>query len=443
MKALILDGSNSGDTTAERVSLQLQQELTRRGWEYEVVILREKKIGNCAGDFFCWVKTPGICNINDDNRMAAGEIIASDLLVYLTPITFGGYSSTLKSLVDHQIQNVLPFFTQINGETHHQKRYDRYPDFLVLGWLPGQDEKAEAIFSRLTRRNALNFYAERSGSCVLYNGQTETEIHAKISGSLDFLNDSPSINAEESIVSVDKTQESLPFVQADFPVKRALLLVGSPRTKNSTSYSLGGYLIDQLAVKSIETQTIFLHTILRSAEKKAQLLQAVEQADLFILAYPLYIDTLPAPVIETLELISDSRAEKPAAKHALFTAIANCGFPEASHTDNSLAVCELFARQAGFTWAGSLALGAGEGLVHGVPLKDAGGPALLIKQSLNLAADALSKGQSIPHQAGKLLSRSIIPGWLYRMMGSIGWVQSAKKFGVQKLLKRKTYFPSN
>ncbi len=43
------------------------------------------------------------------------------------------------------------------------------------------------------------------------------------------------------------------------------------------------------------------------------------------------------------------------------------------HTANALAVCELFARQAGFAWAGSLALGAGEGLIHGRPLHELGG----------------------------------------------------------------------
>ena len=42
---------------------------------------------------------------------------------------------TLKRMVDHQIQNVLPFFTQIKGETHHLKRYAKTPNFLAIGWM--------------------------------------------------------------------------------------------------------------------------------------------------------------------------------------------------------------------------------------------------------------------------------------------------------------------
>ncbi len=92
MKALLLDGSQANDKTVERVRAALTGQLQARGWEVEHVLLREKKIGNCAGDFFCWIRTPGLCNVNDDNRIIAAAIIASDLLVYLTPVTFGGYS---------------------------------------------------------------------------------------------------------------------------------------------------------------------------------------------------------------------------------------------------------------------------------------------------------------------------------------------------------------
>ena len=102
--------------------------LQERGWEVEHILLREKNIGNCAGDFFCWVRSPGVCNVNDDNRTLAAAIMNSDLMIYLTPVTFGGYSSELKRMVDHQIQNILPFFAKVwKGETHHQPRYDQIP----------------------------------------------------------------------------------------------------------------------------------------------------------------------------------------------------------------------------------------------------------------------------------------------------------------------------
>ena len=135
MKAILLDGSQPNDSTGERVRAAMLSELRSGGWEVEHILLRERKIGNCAGDFFCWVRSPGICNIDDDNRAIAKAIMQGDLVIYLTPVTFGGYSSALKRMVDHQIQNISPFFVQVDGETHHQKRYARYPDFLAIGWM--------------------------------------------------------------------------------------------------------------------------------------------------------------------------------------------------------------------------------------------------------------------------------------------------------------------
>src|SRR3972149_2310639 len=107
-----------------------------------------------------------------------------------------------------------------------------------------------------------------------------------------------------------------------------------------------------------------------------------------MLAFPLYIDSLPAPVIAALEKIASHRAGKPVQQS--FAAIANCGFPEANHNDTALAICAQFARQTELTWLGSLALGGGEGLVHGVPLNEMDGRALPLKNSLDLAAEALA-----------------------------------------------------
>jgi multimeric flavodoxin WrbA len=223
------------------------------------------------------------------------------------------------------------------------------------------------------------------------------------------------------------------------PIRRALLLVGSPRTRKSSSQSLGGYLFEQLSARNIQTETIYTHTTMRSAERTKALLEAVEAADLVLLAFPLYVDSLPAPVIEALERIAAQRAGQPRPTRQLFAAIANCGFPEVHHNATALAICETFACQAGFEWAGGLALGAGEGLVHGEPLNEAGGPAIPIKKSLEIAAETLAAGEHISQAAIDLLAKSFVPAWLYRAIGWYGWKQQAKRWGVEKSLKRQPY----
>lgn len=431
MKAILLDGSHENDSTGERVRAALMTKLQTHGWDVEHFVLREQKIGNCAGDFFCWIRTPGMCNVNDDNRLIAKAVIASDLMVFLTPVTFGGYSSTLKRMVDHLIQNISPFFAKVQGETHHQKRYGKYPDFLAIGWLDASDVQAEALFRHLAQRNAINFYAEKSVCGVVSAGQSDGEILASVQNWWnDLHNGQPSqkvrlpVNVETGCGASE--------------IRRALLLVGSPRTDKSTSYSLGGYLFERFSSQSIQTETIYLHTVLRSPEKMKALLDAVDGADLVTLAFPLYIDSLPAPTIEALERIAAHRQGREQTRRQLFTAIANCGFPEARHNATALAICETFARQARFEWAGSLALGGGE-MVNGTPLPKLGRRAIPLKKSLELAAEALVQGLAIPKAARDLLAKAVIPGWLYRLLGGYGWKQRAKSYGAEKSLKRQPY----
>lgn len=430
MKAILLDGSNVNDTTGERIRTALTAQLQTRGWDVEHVVLRDKKIGNCAGDFFCWIRNPGVCNINDDNRTIAAAIIASDLTVYLTPVTFGGYSSALKRMADHQVQNISPFFTTVAGETHHKWRYNKYPDFLAVGWMDTADTHAEIVFRHLAQRNAINFFARTYICGMVLKGQSDGEILESVQNWLNGLQSGQSsqpVKLPASAVTVNGTAS----------IRRALLLVGSPRTDKSTSNSLGGYLFERLSAQSIQTETIYPHTILRSPARMQALFDAVDAADLVTLAFPLYIDSLPAPVIEVLERIAAHRKGRET-RLQLFTAIANSGFPEAHHNTTALAICETFARQAGFEWAGSLALGGGE-MISGLPLSQCGGKTIRIRKSLELAAAALLQGQAIPQAARELMGKAVIPHWAYRMIGGFGWKKRAKGYGAEKLLKKQPY----
>ena len=426
MKTLILDGSPSNDPQAVRIVDALHKYLPSA----ETVILREQRIGNCAGDFFCWVRSPGLCNTNDDNRIIAAKIMQSDLVIYLTPVTFGGYSSQLKRMVDHQIQNISPFFATINGEIHHQKRYKRYPNTLVIGWMEEPNPRAESIFRHLVHRNAINLYAKTSVCGLVIGPQPEAELTEQIKLWIEAIangSSSPAPALPSTEISVAPT----------CPIRRAVLLVGSPRTKKSTSASLGGYLFEQLRTSGIETQTIQIYTSLYSQERMMGLLAAIDQADLVVLAFPLYVDSLPAPVTAALEKIAAHR--KDIQSPIRFAAIANCGFPEAKHNETALAIAAEFARQTGLIWMGGLALGAGEGIVHGIPLNELDGRAIPLKGALDLAAETLACGNSIPQTARDSLAKPVIPNWMYTLQGRFGWRQSAKQYGMEKNLKRQPY----
>ncbi len=170
MDALILNGALAGDADADAVQELLRRELAAAGCRPQATVLRDVPVAYCQGCFECWLKTPGMCKTDDAGREIAAAFIRSDVVVLLTPVTFGGYSSELKKALDRIAGLVLPFFMHIRGEVHHRPRYARYPALLAVGMLPQPDPAQERVFHTLVQRNALNFHAPWHEARVLYRG---------------------------------------------------------------------------------------------------------------------------------------------------------------------------------------------------------------------------------------------------------------------------------
>jgi multimeric flavodoxin WrbA len=186
MKVTILNGALAGDSFVDHVAAALKDSLQAEGWTVTHWTLRDEKIAYCLGCFKCWTKMPGLCRIDDAGRAVAASIIGSDLTVYLTPITFGGYSSELKKAVDRIICLISPFFKRIDGEVHHRARYNRYPDLVGVGVLPAPHPDQEQIFHTLIGRNAINLHAPVHDSVVLYRSQEPAAAATVLRGALNF-----------------------------------------------------------------------------------------------------------------------------------------------------------------------------------------------------------------------------------------------------------------
>ena len=176
MKALVLDGSREGEQDLVQVRQVMSEELRALDWDVEVLQLREIEMKPCNGCFGCWNKTPGICVIKDDAHEVTRKIVQSDLLVILTPVTFGGYSSEIKKALDRSLGIMLPTMAKINGHCHHKPRYKRYPSWLVMGLVPSPDPELEAIFHDLVGRNIVNGHAPSFSVEVVTEGQDIEEV---------------------------------------------------------------------------------------------------------------------------------------------------------------------------------------------------------------------------------------------------------------------------
>jgi hypothetical protein len=220
----------------------------------------------------------------------------------------------------------------------------------------------------------------------------------------------------------------------------ALLLIGSPKPGESSSESLGTYLCEELEMRGVKTQAIKLVKALRSAEAMEGLRVAVAASDLVVLSFPLYVDSLPAPLTLALEQIAawsaaaDAEAggaatggEAPVTGHRpAFVAICQSGFPEVEQNEIAIEICRNFAAAARFEWAGGLILAAG-GMVSGQPLRKIKGIMRSAVRALDVTADALAEGKPVPDEAVALMAKPAIPKFGYRFMANRGWRSQLKK----------------
>jgi multimeric flavodoxin WrbA len=132
-------------------------------------VLNQVEVKSCIGCFRCWHTTPGICTgiKGDEGEEIIKKIIRSDLVVFLTPLTFGGYSSELKKIIGRMLGLLQPGTTFVEGEVHHLKRYNKYPSILALAETNEYDIDEARLFKKLVERHSRNFYPPKHLAEVL------------------------------------------------------------------------------------------------------------------------------------------------------------------------------------------------------------------------------------------------------------------------------------
>lgn len=182
MEVVVLNGARAKDTKVDEATEILQSKLSSAN--VSSYRLRDLKVAGCVGCFGCWVKTPGICVIDDPAREIAAKLAQTDLLIYVTPIVFGGYSYELKKALDRQIPTLLPFMEKYKGEMHHPLRFDKKHNLAAVGVLPQPNPKSEAIFRTLVYRNSLNWQAPKQATAIIYESDNQAAIEGKVNALL-------------------------------------------------------------------------------------------------------------------------------------------------------------------------------------------------------------------------------------------------------------------
>lgn len=224
----------------------------------------------------------------------------------------------------------------------------------------------------------------------------------------------------------------------------ALLLAGSPKGKAGTSRAIGAALLRRLEARGLAVHETTAVEAFASDESRARFLSAVGAADLIIVSFPLYVDQLPAPLIRALELVAEEGQTVSGAPRFAdragrrIAAVVQCGFPETHQNRPAVEVMKKFAEDAGYHWAGGLALGMG-GAVGRRPLDTPKGMLRNVARALDLAADSLAAGGDLPEDATRLMAKPLMPRWLYFAAANFGMKRQARKRGAGKRVYGRPY----
>lgn len=161
MNVLILDGTEKTDEYAKTVNTVLNNVVKKGNSTVTNVRFHEHEIHSCIGDFGCFFKTPGKCIFKDVIREVPEQYIGSNLVVLITAVTFGGYSSLFAKAFDRiAIQLESHLFMYSEGEIHRHRRYNKeYPSLFVIGIEETRRMENRSVFKTLVQRNAFHLFA--------------------------------------------------------------------------------------------------------------------------------------------------------------------------------------------------------------------------------------------------------------------------------------------
>lgn len=180
MEVVVLNGLDPNQPENSKFLDIISKSFVFNYFDCEIIDLHAKRIQPCRGCFKCWVQTPGRCFINDDSQHINQLIINCELLVFLTPIIYGGYSSHLKIMLDRIIPLISPFFGKYAGETHHKPRYGKYPSLLGIGIQNYSSEEEAKCFNQMVYRNSLNLHSPIYQTETFLRSDDESNIKSKL-----------------------------------------------------------------------------------------------------------------------------------------------------------------------------------------------------------------------------------------------------------------------
>jgi hypothetical protein len=156
-------------------------------------------------------------------------------------------------------------------------------------------------------------------------------------------------------------------------------------------------------------------------------------ADAVVVSFPLYVDHLPAHLLESLEeaaaVCREARQKEGGLRLPRLYALINNGFYEPEHSLSAAGALKLFCRDSGMRWSGALMAGGGPVVSSAPALFGAG---VFPFGRLGRALMEFARKVSALEDAGETGVRLPVPRRLYVFMANTYWRALAWKNGVPR-----------
>lgn len=198
---------------------------------------------------------------------------------------------------------------------------------------------------------------------------------------------------------------------------RIALISGSPKRKDSSS----GELLRELEGCITNGATI-KHFCLSSPMVDESILPDLMSCDIWVFAFPLYVDGIPSQLLSCLCQIEKVGL---VSKSTMIFGIANCGFYEGNQNAIAFEILKNWCDKLGLQWGMGVGVGGGGGLAQMTSIPFGKGP----KTSLAKAFDTLKNHIESKSTAENIYISIDFPRFLYKLAAEYGWRQLIKRYG--------------
>lgn len=199
-----------------------------------------------------------------------------------------------------------------------------------------------------------------------------------------------------------------------------ILLNGSYRGEDSNSNYFLGLLETQLT-KPCERVHI------NKIKSFDLLIDKLISADALVLGMPLYVDGVPAQVVELMEYLYDNKKDQ--LGNLSVYVLSNLGFYESQQIRIQLEIVKNWCVKMGMIYGGGLAIGAGGmmGGLRNVPYDQ--GPNKMMGNGIKTLAGSINSNDSIEDI---YVQPTAFPRLLYFIAANMSWAPKAKKNGLKR-----------